>query len=117
MSETHAQRLASVDRLVHEPARLAILDTLEDGGGKADFAYLRAYIGLSGGNLSKHVERLEEAGLVEVEKGFSGKRPKTTVVLTEKGAGALEEYTARVEDFAQRRRSRPDPADGQHRLG
>lgn len=112
MSETHAQRLASVDRLVHEPARLAILDTLEDGGGRADFNYLKAYIGLSGGNLSKHVERLEEAGLVEVEKGFSGKRPKTTVVLTGKGSGALREYWALMEDFVRRSSSRPDPTEG-----
>ena len=107
MSDTHAQRLASVDRLVHEPARLAILDTLEDGGRRADFAYLRAYTGLTGGNLSRHLEKLEEGGMVEIEKAFSGKRPKTTVILTEKGLSALREYWSLMEDSAQRSRSRP----------
>jgi DNA-binding MarR family transcriptional regulator len=89
------QGLADLDRLVHEPARLAILAHLyvvED----ADFLFLMRQTGLTQGNLSSHMTRLEAAGYLEVEKGFEGKRPRTVLRLTTAGREAFGEYAERM---------------------
>ena len=83
--------LGHVDRIIHEPARLmivAILSAVED----ADFAYLQREAGLTKGNLSAHLSRLEEAGYIRIEKTFRGKVPQTTCSLTDEGRRALREY-------------------------
>ncbi len=83
--------IVDVDRLVHEPARLTLLShlyTLE----AADFVYLLRHTGLTQGNLSSHLSRLEAAGYVDLTKGFAGKRPRTMVALTPKGREAFEGY-------------------------
>lgn len=67
------EELASVDRLVHEPARLAILTALA-ACASADFLFLQQLTGLSKGNLSSHLAKLEQAGLVGVSKQFVGNR-------------------------------------------
>lgn len=85
------QRLAEVDRLIHEPARLmivAVLDSVEE----ADFQYLHLTTGLTKGNLSVHLSRLEEAGYVSIEKTFRGKYPLTICRLTSHGSQKLAEY-------------------------
>jgi DNA-binding MarR family transcriptional regulator len=83
--------LTGIDRVVHEPARLMILLCLYTVE-KADFLFLLNATELSWGNLSSHVSRLEEAGYVSVEKGFVGKKPRTTVQLTAAGRRAVESY-------------------------
>jgi DNA-binding MarR family transcriptional regulator len=83
--------LAEVDRLIHEPARLMILMVLYGVEG-ADFTFLLNATELTWGNLSSHVTKLEEAGYVEVEKGFVGKKPRTMASLTESGRKAVEDY-------------------------
>jgi DNA-binding MarR family transcriptional regulator len=86
-----ARGLAEVDRLIHEPARLmitAILYAVES----ADFLYLQRETGLTKGNLSSHLARLEEAGYVQIEKTFQGKIPLTVARLTAKGRQAFEAY-------------------------
>lgn len=83
--------LADVNRIVHEPARLMILlilSTVEE----ADFVFLLNTTDLTWGNLSSHVGKLEEAGYVEVEKGFVGKKPHTLAKLTPEGRQAVEDY-------------------------
>jgi DNA-binding transcriptional ArsR family regulator len=83
--------LASIDKLIHEPARLAamaILDAVES----ADFLYLQRATGLTKGNLSVHLQKLEEAGLIEIQKGFQGKYPRTLCRLTTKGKGQFKAY-------------------------
>ncbi len=85
------ERLAELDKLIHEPARLSILTALSSCG-QADFPFLRRLTGLTKGNLSSHLSRLEEAGLVEVGKHFDGKTPVTTVQLSENGRQTIAKY-------------------------
>jgi DNA-binding transcriptional ArsR family regulator len=88
--------LASFDRLVHEPARLAILTALS-ACEKADFVFLRSLTGLTKGNLSSHLSKLEDGGLVEIEKRFEGKQPVTFIALTGEGRDALKAYWKRFD--------------------
>ena len=83
--------LLNVDRVVHEPSRLAIL-TAVDACESASFKYLQAGIGLSMSNLSMQLVKLEEHGLDAIEKSFVGKRPRTDVRLTKKGKTATDNY-------------------------
>jgi DNA-binding MarR family transcriptional regulator len=83
--------LSEVDRVVHEPARLMILLVLSSVK-EADFVFLLNATELTWGNLSSHVSKLEEAGYVEVEKGFVGKKPRTLARLTPEGRQAVEDY-------------------------
>lgn len=88
---TGVQALTELDRLVHEPARLAVLSLLYVVKS-ADFTFLMNQTGLSWGNLSTHMARLEEAGYIEVEKSFKGRRPNTSLKLTPKGRQAFRKY-------------------------
>jgi DNA-binding transcriptional ArsR family regulator len=85
------QRLAEIDRIIHEPARLMIVALLA-AVVEADFQYLRHATGLTQGNLSTHLTKLEEAGYVAIEKSFRGKYPLTLCRLTERGKEALDNY-------------------------
>jgi DNA-binding MarR family transcriptional regulator len=73
-----------VDRLVHEPGRLAILTVLS-AVADADFVFLQRTTGLTKGNLSSHLAKLEAADLVTIEKRFVRKKPNTSVALTAAG--------------------------------
>jgi DNA-binding transcriptional ArsR family regulator len=88
---TPFEYLQSLNRLVHEPARLAILVALA-ACDKADFLFLLNITGLTKGNLSSHLSKLEQAGLVEIEKKFEGKIPITYAKLTLEGKDALKQY-------------------------
>lgn len=85
------RNLAEIDRLVHEPARLMILMVLYTVE-MADFTFLINATELTDGNLSSHLSKLEEAGYVEVEKGYVGKKPRTWLRLTAVGRQAVENY-------------------------
>lgn len=87
--------IAGVDRLIHEPARLIIVAILYAVEG-ADFLYLLRETGLTKGNLSSHLAKLEEAGYVKIDKTFRGKVPQTLCSLTEAGRAAFREYRARL---------------------
>jgi DNA-binding MarR family transcriptional regulator len=93
---TPFEHLASFNRLVHEPARLAIMAALS-ACAKADFVFLRNLTGLTNGNLSSHLTKLEEAGMVEIEKTFEGKQPVTYISLTGEGRNALAAYWKRFD--------------------
>ena len=80
-----------IDRLIHEPARLLIMSYLAVVES-ADFLFLQSQTGLTFGNLSSHLSRLEEAGYVGVEKKFVGKKPNTILSLTTTGRQAFEQY-------------------------
>ncbi|MEU4746839.1 transcriptional regulator [Actinosynnema sp. NPDC023658] len=73
---------------VHQRHRLGIL-TIAAEVKRVDFGYLKSVLGLTAGNLSRHVTVLEEAGLLEVEKGYEGKRAKTWLSVTAAGREAL----------------------------
>jgi DNA-binding transcriptional ArsR family regulator len=91
MAATPFEQLANLDRRVHDPARLAILTALS-ACERADFLFLLRVTGLTKGNLSSHLSKLEEAGLVEIEKRFMEKRPQTLVRLSGAGRQAIEGY-------------------------
>lgn len=80
-----------VDRLVHEPARLAIMTNLYVVES-ANATYLLQQTGLTWGNLGSHLAKLEEAGYVHVVKGYRGRQPQTTISLTPAGRTALVGY-------------------------
>jgi DNA-binding MarR family transcriptional regulator len=83
--------LNDVDRVIHEPARLnivAVLQALEH----ADFLFLERETGLTRGNLSSHLTKLEHAGYIVIEKTFVEKIPRTVVALTEDGRAAFNRY-------------------------
>jgi DNA-binding transcriptional ArsR family regulator len=90
-----AAALAEVDRLIHEPARLAIL-TILYALESADFLFLLRETGLSKGNLSSHLARLEQARYVSIEKTFRGKLPLTVCRLTLVGRQAYRAYRAQL---------------------
>lgn len=81
----------AVDRLVHEPARLAILTVLS-GAEQVEFGFLETVCRLSKGNLSSHLTKLETAGLVAIEKTFRGRKPLTRVAITDDGRASLSRY-------------------------
>lgn len=83
--------MTDLDRVLHEPARLVIV-TLLSGLKEADFLYLLRESSLTKGNLSSHLNRLEEASYIEIEKTFRGKIPLTLVRLTKTGRAALRDY-------------------------
>jgi DNA-binding transcriptional ArsR family regulator len=85
------QRLAEVDRVIHEPARLMVMALLA-AVREADFQYLHQSTGLTKGNLSVHLSKLETAGYIVIEKSFRGKYPLTICRLTEHGREVLEKY-------------------------
>jgi len=88
--------LANLDRIIHEPARLAILTVLS-ACDMADFKYLQTATGLSKGNLSVQLSRLEEAGLTSSERVIERKHTLTTVVLTNTGRVKLARYWGQIE--------------------
>lgn len=93
--------LSAVDRIIHEPARLLIV-TLLYAVEQVDFLYLLHETGLTKGNLSAHLSKLEEAGYVLIEKTFRGKIPQTLISLTPEGRAAFESYRERLQKLVQR---------------
>lgn len=81
----------SIDRLIHEPARYTIMAYLYVVES-ADFLFLVKQTGLTWGNLSAHIGKLEAAGYVEIKKEFLGKKPHTVASLTQEGRIAFESY-------------------------
>jgi len=83
--------LGHIDKLIHEPARLLIISYLYILES-ADFIFLKAETGLTWGNLSTHISKLEQAEYVYIEKKFIRKKPHTLAKLTDQGKRAFEEY-------------------------
>ena len=90
-SDQVQEPITKIDRLIHEPSRymlMAYLYVVE----VADFLFLLRQTGMTWGNLSAHLGKLEAAGYGVIEKEFLGKRPHTTVRLSDEGRNAFEEY-------------------------
>jgi DNA-binding transcriptional ArsR family regulator len=81
----------TLDRVVHEPARLVILTVLAQAE-EVEFRFLESVSGLTKGNLSSHIGKLEEAGYLVVKKFFRGKVPATSLKITSAGRSALKKY-------------------------
>jgi DNA-binding MarR family transcriptional regulator len=97
---TDLRSLADVNRLIHEPSRtviMAILAAVES----ADFLYLQRETGLTKGNLSVHLSKLEQADFVNIEKTYRGKVPLTLCRMTEEGHKAFDAYRKQLEQFVE----------------
>lgn len=94
MSERDQELL--LDRLIHEPGRLAILTVLSSVT-TGDFVFLQRTTGLTKGNLSSHLTKLEEGGLVQIQKRFVGKKPNTNVALTPIGQERIAHHWDQLE--------------------
>jgi len=85
------QSIADINRTIHAPARLMILAFLSVVES-ADFTFLMNQTGLTRGNLSSHLQKLEEAGYINIEKEFVDRVPRTLIRLTENGRSAIQSY-------------------------
>jgi DNA-binding MarR family transcriptional regulator len=90
-SDLDLHPLADIDRVIHAPARLMVLTYLYVVD-RADYVFLSNLTGLTWGNLSSHISKLEESGYIEIEKKFVGKKPHSMVKLTDQGRVAFKEY-------------------------
>ncbi len=100
MDEKTLNQVTDIDKVVHEPARLlllAYLSFLES----ADFIFLMNQTGLTRGNLSSHLTKLEGAGYIDVSKEFVNKIPRTMLRITEKGRKALLEYRENMQSILE----------------
>jgi DNA-binding MarR family transcriptional regulator len=82
-----------LDDVVHQRVRLGILAVTQEAR-RVEFGFLRETLDLTAGNLSQHLGVLERAGLVDIEKGYEGRRPRTWVSLTKEGSAALRDELA-----------------------
>ena len=89
---------ARFDELIHAPTRLGIVSLLA-ASQWADFKFIRDRLGLSDSALSKQLTTLEEAGYVQIRKGFVGKRPRTSARLTPTGRTAFERHVAALQEL------------------
>ena len=98
MNDEPLRQAAGLDRLIHEPARMVIV-TLLPSVEKADFLSLLRQTGLTKGNLSANLARLEAAGYINVEKTYRGKVPQTLIALSGAGKEAFETYRRQLRAF------------------
>ena len=92
------QSLTTIDKVIHEPARLNIMAHLYVIDS-ADFLFMMHQTGLTFGNLSAHLSKLEAAEYIKIIKEFVGKKPHTMLKLTEKGKKAFDEYRKQMKQF------------------
>jgi DNA-binding transcriptional ArsR family regulator len=93
--------VAKFDELIHAPTRLAIVSLLA-AAEWAEFKFIRDGVGLSDSALSKQLTTLEEAGYVEIRKGFVGKRPRTSAKLSLAGRAAFAQHVAALQEIVAR---------------
>ena len=93
--------VTGMDEVVHQSVRLGIL-TIAHEANRVEFGYLRTQLDLTAGNLSKHLSVLETAGLIEVEKGYEGRRGRTWITLTAAGTTALSDEIGRLKRLIAR---------------
>lgn len=87
-----------LDPLLHSELRLAVMSLLLSVD-EADFSYIKEQTGATAGNLSVQIDKLQQAGYIEVSKAFEGKRPKTTCKITPVGTKAFEEYVNALKSY------------------
>ena len=107
----------ALERLFHEPSRLAILSALAAAPEGSPFTALRDACGLTDGNLSRHLKALEEARVVRIRKAFVRNRPQTTIELTAQGNERFSEYLLQLEAVLKAARRAVDGETPQPALG
>ncbi len=111
--------MAELNSLIHQPTRLRIMAALVSmsEGERVDFGFLRDLLGLTDGNLSVHLQRLEEAGYIAVEKVFVGRRPKTWVQVTPAGRAAFATHVDVLEEIVRGKEGHEGRDAGTRRKG
>jgi DNA-binding MarR family transcriptional regulator len=97
-----------LDDAIHAPVRLSIMAALANAD-RIGFAYLREQVEVSDSLLSKHMTTLENAGYVQVTKGYHGKRPRTWYTLTDAGRAAFADYLSALNEIIGAASSQPEP--------
>ena len=92
------KKIKDIDKIIHEPARLKIMANLYVIDS-ADFLFIMRRTGLTFGNLSAHMSKLEDAGYIEIIKEFIGKKPHTMLKITEQGKKAFDKYKRKMKTF------------------
>lgn len=96
----NAKAVASLDKVLHEPARLSMVACLSVVD-EADFVFLQSQTGMTGGNISSHIKKLDQAGYITMRKEFQGTRPRTSFLLTETGRKAFTGYLESMRDLLE----------------
>lgn len=94
--------MSELDPLIHAPARLRIMTTLDEAladGDRVTFSGLQKLLAMTAGNLTTHLAKLEAAGYVELTKAFAGRKPMTTIALTPHGRAAFRTYRRELLDL------------------
>jgi DNA-binding transcriptional ArsR family regulator len=104
MTDARHDPAGALERLFHEPNRLAILSALCTARSGLAFTDLRDTCRLTDGNLNRHLKALEEAGIVRVHKAFVNDKPRTTVSLTRGGLARFHRYLEKLEGVLQEAR-------------
>ena len=97
MNET-VKSFQPLDPLLHSELRLAVMSILL-GVPEADFVFLKAQTGATSGNLSVQIDKLQQAGYIEVSKGFKGKMPQTLCRITDRGRDAFAAYVEALRSY------------------
>ncbi|MCD0482031.1 transcriptional regulator [Streptacidiphilus sp. ASG 303] len=100
----------ALDDTVHQRVRLGVL-TVAREADRVEFGFLKRHLAVTDGNLSRHLKVLEESGMITVEKGYTGRRPRTWVTLTREGAQALDAELRALRALVLRLEA-PRPAPG-----
>jgi len=90
--------LPEIDQVIHTPTRLTVLIYLYVVES-VDYVFLQRMTGLAWGSLATHVNKLEEAGYIAIEKGYQGKKPHTMIRMTEQGRNAFKEYKNKMQEL------------------
>jgi len=104
MSKNDDKQADPLERIFHEPNRLAIMSALCAADKGLAFSDLRDQCGLTDGNLSRHLQALREAEAVDITKTFVGAKPRTTVQLSGSGLRRFSEYLAALEEVLRKAR-------------
>lgn len=102
----------ALEKIFHEPNRLAIVSELSGVVGELSFVELKERCGLTDGNLSRHLTALEKAGVITIKKQFVASKPRTSIALTDDGRTSFSEYLAALEKVLQHAaaRAKSEPA-------
>ena len=97
-NEPKLEQLEQIDPLIHAPTRLKVMTYLYLVEN-IDFVYLKRVTGLTWGNLSRHLTKLEEAGYLAMEKAFVDKKPRTLIWITDQGKEAFQQYKENLKEI------------------
>ena len=116
MKTTSDSPFDALEKIFHEPNRLAIMSTLCAADGGLPFTDLKAACRLTDGNLSRHLKALEETSVIRAEKSFVRLRPRTTIRMTQAGFRRFHEYLSALAEVLEQSRQAMESKDRKARL-